>query len=127
MFCSAKNITKKVLISLMIVLSGILILNSSIYIHTHILADGSIISHAHPYHKADQSHNQQQHQHTNAELILFHNLQILFLTAIPIAFVFLNLHNTFIQIPQLLGLSVSYDSVIKGRAPPILFASNTTV
>ncbi|HTN68787.1 MAG TPA: hypothetical protein VLZ33_04925, partial [Dysgonamonadaceae bacterium] len=64
----------------MIGLTGILIVNIIVFTHIHQLDDGTIVEHAHPYKKADDSAPLKTHHHSNAELFLFQNSNILFIT-----------------------------------------------
>ena len=76
---TVRNITIKFTAFLMIGIIGMLIVNKSIFTHTHKLADGSVISHSHPYNKSNDSEPYKSHHHTNAELVFFQNLEILIL------------------------------------------------
>ena len=58
---------------------GLLIANKALYMHTHKMADGSIIVHAHPYNKSDDPKPFKSHQHTKAEFLFLENLESLFL------------------------------------------------
>ncbi|MCG8310226.1 MAG: hypothetical protein MI975_22705 [Cytophagales bacterium] len=65
----------------LVVVVGFLIANKGIYIHSHRLADGRIISHAHPYNKTDDSSPFKQHPHTNSEFLILSQLELLFFLA----------------------------------------------
>lgn len=105
-------------ISIICLLSiGLLITNNALFIHTHQLADGEIITHAHPYNKSENSN--QQHKHTNFELFILSQLQIFVLLSIA-GFVF---YKSIILIKvellhKQLSFHISY-SLGAPRAPPV--------
>lgn len=96
-----------------------LIANREIFIHTHVLADGSIIVHAHPYDKSKDSESHQTHHHTYIELFLLDNLNILFLTLFA-ALTTGILHRIACYPFQVISFQLSpvYDAN-QGRAPPV--------
>ena len=52
-----------------------IIVNNSIFIHIHILQDGRIVEHAHPYKSSDKSPgSEQHHHHTKQEFLLLDNI-----------------------------------------------------
>jgi len=97
----------------------ILIANRGIFMHTHVLANGSIVAHSHPYDKSENSGSSQSHQHTGIEFIFLDNLNILFLSFIA-AFI----PGVFTRNPgyrfQVVALFPYTDfNSNQGRAPPI--------
>ncbi|HDR68646.1 MAG TPA: hypothetical protein ENN61_06290 [Bacteroidaceae bacterium] len=87
--------------------------------HTHILANGMVISHAHPYDKSNDSQPYKSHQHSNAELLFLGNQDILFL----VVFVALTLKVLF-KITGYLLREISFFILYlfnanRSRAPPI--------
>lgn len=52
--------------------------NKVVYTHTHILADGTSITHAHPYKKTSDSEPIASHQHTNGQFFLLSLVQLLY-------------------------------------------------
>jgi hypothetical protein len=105
----------------MISVMALMIANQALFLHAHKLADGTIVAHAHPYDKADETGPYKSHHHTSSQLIFFENLHILFL------FLFLIL--AVLTIPQELKRSIDflinyflfYTNLHKGRAPPASF------
>lgn len=63
----------------MIGVMGLLIANKALFMHTHKMADGSIVVHAHPYNKSDDTKPFKSHQHKKAEILFIANLEILVL------------------------------------------------
>jgi len=98
---------------------GMLIVNKSIFTHTHKLADGTIMIHSHPYDRSNDSKPYKTHQHTKTEFLFFQNNEILFsLLFLTIAF------NPFAQKTYFcFHISSNYASaciiIHKSRAPPI--------
>ena len=72
---------KRIIGILSIALILMLIGNKAMFWHTHHLSDGSVIQHAHPYSKSQESQSGTQHQHNNFEFLLFQQLLILSLIA----------------------------------------------
>ncbi len=73
-----KNIATKFLIFLTIGIVGMFIANQALFVHTHKMADGTIVQHAHPYPKSDDGQPAKTHEHTKSEIFFLQNLQILF-------------------------------------------------
>lgn len=51
--------------------------NNVVYLHIHILSDGQIIQHAHPFSKSEKSNSGTQHQHSKLEVIMLKHLLLL--------------------------------------------------
>ncbi len=115
-----RNITIKLVIFLIIGVMGMFIVSKTIFMHAHRLNDGTVIVHTHPYNKSDDSKPYKSHHHTNAELLFFQNIEILFL----IVFLILALPALIKKIKHLFHLisrnTLSCIILYKGRAPPIL-------
>lgn len=69
---------KKAISYLMIVLIAMLIANRAIYVHSHVLSDGTVITHAHPFSKNTSNDSSPKHRHSSYEFFVLHQLQILF-------------------------------------------------
>ena len=114
-----KNITIKFSTYLMIGMMGMLITNNAIFTHLHILSDGEVIEHAHPYDKSNDSKPYKSHHHTNAELIFYQNLENIIL----IVFFTFTLRTLVIKVkysfPIITRYTQGYIILHKGRAPPI--------
>ncbi len=52
--------------------------NNAVYTHTHVLTDGTIVTHSHPFNKSDDSKPIKSHKHTITELVVLDNLSLLF-------------------------------------------------
>jgi len=71
------NILKKIITFGMICIMGMLIINNSVFMHTHKLSDGTVIIHSHPYDKSNDSKSHKTHHHTKAEFVFLENIEIL--------------------------------------------------
>ena len=78
----AHMVWKKITIGMLIMIMGSLLLNQALYTHTHVMPDGSIVSHAHPFNKSQESEQGGSHQHSSLEYFLLQNLLLLFSAAI---------------------------------------------
>lgn len=96
------------------------IVNTICWQHVHILADGSLVTHAHPYSKHSDSSPTKQHHHTKAEMLALDNLEILypllFLTALLL--VLASSEELCIQRISFHNNHLSYFSL--GRDPPLI-------
>ena len=103
---------------MLIVIMGSLLLNQALYTHVHVLPDGSIVSHAHPFQKTQQSDKGSSHQHSTLEFFLLENLQILFLVG-TISMVLISLAS---EIQKVCVANRKYIPAqlvpLPGRAPP---------
>lgn len=114
-----KSIFKNLFIGALIIIVGLLTVNNSIYLHTHQLADGSIVTHAHPFDKTKDTAPIKSHHHTKPEFFFLQNLQLLFF----ILFIPLVLFSNYKKVIQLITTNSIYyfvsSSRIRSRAPPI--------
>ncbi len=78
----AFHITKQVFIGLMICIMGMVLVNKALFTHTHMMSDGTLITHSHLVDKAKESQTGKSHQHSKLEFQLFQNLQVLFVLAV---------------------------------------------
>ena len=75
-----KNVTSRMLSFLLIAIIGLMVFNKGAFTHAHKLADGSVVTHSHPYDKSNDSAPYKSHHHANAELFFLQNIEILFFT-----------------------------------------------
>jgi hypothetical protein len=76
-----RELSIKLIAITMIVVVGIHSLNSFFYTHRHLLDDGTVITHAHPFNKSTDTDPFKTHTHTAAELTFLATL-IYFLPAV---------------------------------------------
>ncbi len=115
---------KRILTYLSIVLIGLMIVNKAVYFHSHILEDGQIIEHAHPFNKStDNSDKPVNHSHTNFELLILSQLTVLFAFGIALILFFcrsLKINRQMQKIEVYTPMCVSFYSL---RGPPCCLAS----
>lgn len=114
-----RNITVKSFAFLIIGMIGLLIANQGLFLHPHILENGTIVSHSHPYDKNQDSEPYKQHHHTKAEFLFYSNLNILFLSVLLIvSFLSLISKNiSFVDVEKNYFRFFSFSFL--GRAPPV--------
>ena len=98
---------------------GLLIANKAIFTHIHKLVDGTVIEHAHPFNKSDDSKPYKSHNHTKAEILFFQNVEILFLFVF-LTFALLKLvKKTKYSFYRITSYTLNCIIHYKGRAPPV--------
>ncbi len=107
------------LISLTVILTmGLFVLNNTLFVHIHILDDGTQIVHAHPFKKA-MADKPVPHKHTKQELLYLDNLSVEYILLL-LSFVFIA---SSFKIRKSLSVSDLYlaklGSLPTGRAPPM--------
>lgn len=115
-----KNISKRVVIICMIVISGLLIINNVIFLHSHKLDNGNFVTHAHLYDKTNDSAPIKSHHHSKTELIFLENFQLLFIF-ILISFIVLDIakKKSYVVINRVF-YTHDYEILYLGRAPPLV-------
>lgn len=102
----------------MICIMGTMISNRMLFIHSHKLADGTVVTHAHPYNKSDDSSPFKSHNHTRAELLFTENSEILF----PLLFLVIGIFLIPLKVRRFsvstLNFSVDHICLVRDRAPP---------
>ena len=74
---------------------GFIVSNNVLFVHTHILSDGTLISHAHPYKKANEQNTPvSSHQHTQFEYLVISHFSV-FAPLLALAFLFINKIQTY--------------------------------
>lgn len=99
------------------------IYNKAIYTHSHLLDDGTIITHAHPYTKTDNSGPVTNHSHTQNQLLLFSIAELLFFFYALITIPFYRiLFTDSVEKPVLFSLRLN-DCHLKNKSPPLLLTT----
>jgi len=113
------RVLEKLSMGLLILVMGCLLVNQALYTHSHVLPDGSIVSHAHPFNKTQESKQGAAHQHSSLEISLLDQLNVLIFS---VSAVFLlkafNNASTFWERSNL-RLIPSQVPIFSGRAPPL--------
>lgn len=115
---SIKQGVVKFMAYLSIGLIFMLLANHAINTHMHVLENGFVITHAHPYDKASDNELPKKHKHTQEELLFFSALSLFFAALLLIiawkvrefishSFIFQNQH-----------YSITVSSRNSGRSPP---------
>jgi hypothetical protein len=60
---------------ILIFIVGIFALNEYLYIHKHICKDGTVVIHAHPYNKSQDSGQKKSHEHSSGDLVFLASIQ----------------------------------------------------
>ncbi|MBN3036512.1 MAG: hypothetical protein JW861_13075 [Bacteroidales bacterium] len=114
-----RNIASKFIPFLMIGIMGVMIVNNGLFIHTHKLEDGSVVTHAHPFDRSDDSLPGKAHHHSKVELVYFENIGILFFLIFTILGLFtLSEGKKLCDLPTPSFIS-AFQSIVRGRAPPV--------
>ncbi|MCK5775234.1 MAG: hypothetical protein KAH25_03615 [Bacteroidales bacterium] len=103
--------------SVALILASIFILlvaNNVFFMHTHTLADGTLVQHAHP----NNDSKGEKHSHTDAQYVFFQHLKILNLIAIWPLMAFYLVQLAVFVIHILLIEKHSQYQYFTGRAPP---------
>lgn len=106
------------LLSLCILLLNIV--NKSLYIHSHQLENGEIVTHAHPFNQQDDDHPIKSHKHTSLEYLILSafdifTLSILLFTIVTFLVIFSN--KIFFSKTLIKQLHFHYK---QNKSPPIL-------
>ena len=114
-----RYITIKAVAYLLIGIMGMLIVNKTMFMHVHKMADGTLITHSHPFDKSKDSMPYKSHHHTKYEFLFFENLEILYLIVI-LTFALINIVK---KAKPSINSSANYTPACiilhKGRAPPV--------
>jgi amino acid transporter len=114
------SVTHSVLSALLLLVFLLLIYNKAVYTHVHLLADGTIVTHAHPYQKSDTSGPVTDHSHTKNTLFLLSPCQLLFCL---IAVFILAVYQISYAYPEATDLAfhpVENDHRLKNKSPPFI-------
>ena len=68
----------------MVLTMSLLLANRAFNSHIHMLADGSVVSHAHPFSKSADDSRGMDHQHSGLEFLLLDQLDVLISCAIAL-------------------------------------------
>jgi hypothetical protein len=118
MFSRKRQWIKQLGTGLMILIIGIMLVNKAAYTHVHILPDGSLVTHAHPFSNSNESNKNCPHQHSSLELYLLDTLGVLMLSAIAAFILKQSSSNTSIRVAVTNRLLPALIPVSQGRAPP---------
>ena len=104
-----------------------ILVNNAVFVHTHILPDGRVIEHAHPFNSNDRnSDSQPNHHHTSQEFLLlsfiYHFFSSVYTLLIAILF-FYGFWRKHLFFESKVSYSPNHKRVKSLRAPPQLLFS----
>jgi hypothetical protein len=120
-----KTIQKQFISIVAILLMGIVALqlvNKSVYLHSHVLPDGRLVAHSHPYDKAADDQPFKSHHHKQTEFVLLELLNLLYRFSLSglvlVGFIagFTYIHSSHFSIIE------RVINKLNDRAPPACFA-----
>ena len=76
---SKYRVAKSIITNLLLLAFLFQVYNRVIYTHTHILPNGLIINHAHPYNKTNYPGPVTSHSHTREQILMFSLVELLFI------------------------------------------------
>lgn len=76
---SIKKYLLKAMAILAIALTFMLLANHAVYMHIHVLDNGFVITHAHPFDKTSDNELPKKHKHSPEEILFFSALSLLFI------------------------------------------------
>lgn len=95
------------------------IMNRTIFLHSHVQDDGTVITHAHPFDKSEKDDPFKSHPHSNFDYFLLDQMGFLFLMAIMVLMLTLpSQETTYFQWVQNRKRSICI-SIPAGRGPPL--------
>ncbi len=103
---------------MLILIMGIMLINKAIYTHVHVLPDGSVIVHAHPFSKNTENNKGNSHQHSNLDIFLLEIMSVLFFSTIVASTLELFARSAQFSPPAEAHLFPGLILVSPGRAPP---------
>ena len=120
MNAKALNTWKQLTGILMIAVMLILMVNNMAYIHVHVLADGSMVNHAHPFSKKGEPGKGTDHTHSSHSIQFFMNLQVLFLVGLMAFGILIPASRTQRNFSYTPAFIPSLRRERAGRAPPVM-------
>jgi len=115
-----KGFTKRLAAFLLALLVGFLVVNKTIYIHSHRLDDGTLVTHAHPFNRAADDDPGKTHHHTSTAFLYISNIDHLLpmlLVSVGFALVAIQLWFRTLAVTAPLPGPIGHPD---GRAPPFI-------
>ncbi len=116
---SIRHTAKKQIVYLIIGLMGLMIINKAVFLHSHVLDDGTIVTHAHPSAGSEDSQPFKTHHHTKAAFFFYDNLDLLFLSAVLSFFSFIHIQSAPVFHRPTSDYTSFHLSHLRERAPPV--------
>ncbi|NPA36725.1 MAG: hypothetical protein GXO47_07740 [Chlorobi bacterium] len=99
-------------------LMSLMIVDKALFLHTHKLDDGTIIAHAHPFNKSEDSKPFKTHHHSDSVFHFYHVVNLLFPAIVLTFTLILSYQKTRLLFSPVKKASHSHILRKKGRAPP---------
>ena len=112
-----KGFLRLVSVILLLVMT-ILVFNNTVYTHVHVMPDGSLVTHAHPFQKGDEADGQNTHSHSGMLFFLLDHLELLFVLAAALLLLHPITNREIRPCSHTNVLSLSLIHSSPGRAPP---------
>ena len=109
---------KGLTLAAMILIMAALLINNAVYTHIHVMPDGTMHTHAHPFSKTADSGKGQSHHHTNLEFFIFQGLDLLIITTMMVGILLIFSENGEKHWYVQKQFCTNLFPVNRGRAPP---------
>ncbi len=70
-----RNKYNKTISLLLFIIFSLILMNNFFFLHSHTLSDGTVIFHAHPYHKNNHNNSGEKHHHSRLEYVILTQFQ----------------------------------------------------
>lgn len=115
---SIKEYFLKSMAILSIVLTFMLLANYAVYMHMHVLDNGFVVTHAHPFDKTSDNELPKKHKHSPEEILFLTTLGLFFLGFILIVGWKLQELKSYKFVYREFAYCISVPNLNSGRAPP---------
>ena len=109
---------KRLIAGLMVLTISLLMVNRAFYIHIHVLPNGTMVSHAHPFSKSTDNGEEKDHQHSSLEFLLLEQMDVLIFSAIALFVLLAFSQSMTLGRPDMDRLLPSLVPISPSRAPP---------
>jgi hypothetical protein len=114
-----KKYFNKTMAIIAIGLTFMLLVNHTVNMHVHVLANGSMVTHAHPYDKTSDNELPKKHKHTSEELLFFSGLSLIFTGLLLIIGFKIEELKSYRFLYRNLTYSITIPYLNSGRSPPL--------
>lgn len=116
----ADNMKIKIIASLMLLITGILILNKALFLHSHKMDNGVVISHSHPYNRSDDKQPYKSHFHSEAEIVFLENSKLVYPVLIMYLVLIIPANGITYYCHRIIRPEIMSTEYTDCRAPPVL-------
>jgi hypothetical protein len=97
---------------------SIMIANNVAFLHTHVLSDGQIVQHAHPFSKNKAENQNPGHSHNALEILVLNQLSILVLFVASVGLIISRFSTQVNYVARIFHVCVESHAIPALRAPP---------